>query len=254
MTYGPQSDSPSSLRHVVRVTRFAASVALCAALLAPIAGGCRDEDDPEAMVMQGQPQPNGPATRPSTRPSTQPADLAATRPAEDAPAPVFISIDGVPFEFPPAKLYLKRNGERVRALLLSDDPPEAVQRGYKGDSFYFEMDMEIPPAPAGADGQPPPAGPVDPAGVSPEDLASAEWVFNTRATAPSDSPSGVFLGGKSHLQPVRVSVWFEPLDERTVIVTLDGTFAEYDKGQPRETAAKREVRVQAVIPADAIRR
>ena len=220
--------------------RLCLSVLVCAVSL--VVCGCdSDEPDDTAMVMQGQPQPVGV----TTRPTDPPAEGAATRPAEEEAAPVYINIDGVPHEFPSARLYLKRSGDRVRAILLSDDPPEALQRDYAGDSFYFEMDMELPTAET---------RPADPGHVTAEDLAAAEWIFRNDATERADSPSGVFLGGKSHLQPLRVSVWFAPLDEKTVIVTLEGWFADYDKTAPRQAPARREVQVQAVIPADAIRR
>ena len=110
--------------------------ALAAALM--VFSGCDGErTDESAMVMQPTP-----SSQPATRPTTTPADEAAE---DGTPVPVYISIDGDPYEFPPARLWLKRTGNRVRARLLSDDPPEALERDWSGDSFFFEMDMELPP-------------------------------------------------------------------------------------------------------------
>jgi len=188
-------------------------------------------------------------TPPATRPARDGETL--TEPEEDLPpAPVYISIDGVPYEFPPAKLWLKRSGSRVRAQLFSDDPPEALDRDWSGDSFYFEMDMELPremqgdaAGPGGVDGE-----------ITAEELASAEWIFQSPGSQRADTRSGIFLGAAAHLQPITVSVLFDPLDEETVMVTLEGLFAEFDQSRPHDTVPKRQVRVQAALSADAIRR
>jgi hypothetical protein len=213
------------------------SPALCAVAMAAVltSVGCDGEGpEPSAMVMQ----PGEPATRPAeTAPPEEVADI-----------PVYISIDGEPYEFPPAKLYLKRTGNRVRARLLSDDPPEALARDWSGDSFFFEMDLELP-------GQEQIAT-IDEAAVSgsvpTKDLEAAEWVFHSETSERTPTKSGIFLGGHSHLQPLSVSVLFDQVDEKTVMVTLEGVFADFDLARPTEMTARRQVRVQAALPADAI--
>jgi hypothetical protein len=209
------------------------------------AGGCDGErSDPSAMIMQPTAQGPAPATRPATQPDGELAE-------DGTPVPVYISIDGEPYEFPPARLWLKRTGDRVRARLLSDDPPEALERDWNGDSFFFEMDMELPPS-DGLAGEPV----ADVGGeVSARDLASAEWIFRNESTERADTRSGIFLGGQSHLQPISVSVLFDPLpDGKTVMVTLVGVFADFDQARPEDKTARRQVRVQAALPADAINR
>ena len=218
------------------------SLAALAAALVVFPGCDGERTDESAMVMQPTP-----SSQPATRPTTTPAD----EPAEDGtPVPVYISIDGDPYEFPPARLWLKRTGNRVRARLLSDDPPEALERDWSGDSFFFEMDMELPP------GDEPDGMETEISGeVTAKELASAEWIFRTESTERADTKSGIFLGGHSHLQPISVSVLFDPLpDGRTVMVTLVGVFEYFDQSRPEDKTARRQVRVQAALPADAISR
>lgn len=207
--------------------------ALTACFVAAIVGvACDDkESDRTAMVMQ----------------PTQPA-RPATQPVQDAP--VHISIDGEPYEFPPAKLWLKRTGNHVRARLLSDDPPEALNRDWSGDSFYFELDMELPATEQIASHN---SNDDQVAGeLTTEDLEAAEWIFRSESSERTPTKSGIFLGGASHLQPISVSVLFDHVDQNTVMVTLEGIFADFDLTRPSEMTARRQVRVQAVLPAAAI--
>lgn len=212
-----------------------------AGLMIAIAGiGCDGEQsDRSAMVMQPA-QPARPAAQPMQEP--QPQD-------ELADVPVYISIDGEPYEFPPAKLWLKRTGNRVRARLLSDDPPEALDRNWSGDSFYFEMDMELSAGEQIAShntDDPRVAGQVTAA-----DLEAAEWIFRSESSDRTPT-NGIFLGSASHLQPISVNVLFDHVDENTVMVTLEGLFADFDPARPSEMTARRQVRVQAALPAAAI--
>ena len=207
--------------------------------------GCDGErSDPSAMVMQ--PAEPAPPVEPAPQPATSETDSSED---EGTPVPVYISIDGEPYKFPPARLWLKRTGNHVRARLLSDDPPEALEQGWSGDSFFFEMDMELPPTDVTAA----PGGTEVGGDVTAAELASAEWIFRNEGTGRADTRSGIFLGGKSHLQPISVSVLFDPLpDGQTVMVTLIGLFADFDQTRPEEQTPSRQVRVQAALPASAI--
>jgi hypothetical protein len=155
----------------------------------------------------------------------------------------YISIDGEPHEFPPAKLWLTQRDGRIKANLFSDDPPEALQANWDGQGFWFEMELELP-----ADSDKIPSGPV-----SPELLSGAEWVFRSTSSELSDTPSGIFLGAKTQLQPLDVAVSFDPLDERYVIVTLYGTFGQFDRNGLRGDASEKRVIVQAVLSAEMIK-
>lgn len=232
------------MTHIARFRPGHTLAALAAGLALAIAGLACDgeESDRTAMVMQPA-EPVRPATQPAQK--LDPQD-------EVGNVPVYISIDGEPYAFPPAKLWLKRNGNRVRARLLSDDPPEALDSDWSGDSFYFEMDMELPASEQIASGD---AGEPQLAGqVTAEDLEAAEWIFRNESSDRTPTKSGIFLGGASHLQPISVNVLFDHVDENTVMVTLEGIFADFDPARPDEMTARRQVRVQAALPAAAISR
>jgi hypothetical protein len=232
--------------HHLANTRRLTCLSLCAVAMAALLFGCDGEgSEPSAMVMQpGQPQARAEV---SETPHEEP-------PADEEAAPVYVTVDGVPYTFPPAKLYLKRQGVRVRARLLSDDPPEAVAEDWSGDSFFFEMDLEL----AGEGQLASLDEGVAPARVSPKELESAEWIFHRESSERSPTKSGIFLGrqshlgGESHLQPISVSIMFDQVDEKTVMVTLEGVFADFDPSQPSEPLPRRTVRVLATLPADAI--
>ena len=225
---------------------LAAGVAVAALCLIGCDGG--GGGDPDVMVMRpAETQPADPATKPAVLPATKPAD-AATGEALFASAPSWISIDDEPHEFPPAKLFLKRTGETVKVKLFGREPDEAAAKraGREGQSFYFEMEIELPAAPEDKAGE----------SVSPADLASAEWVFHAPSSEQADTPSGIVIGGVGgrRLQPADVLVSFDPLDENLVIVTLAGTFNEFDAKKPRDATRERQVRVQAVLSAETLRR
>ena len=224
----------------VATTCLSASLLAGAAAMCVVLPGCReDAADDAAMVMQ----PADPSTRPSTRPTADPATQPSATAEDMVVAPIaYIFIDDEPFEFPSAKLWLKNEGGRIAAHLFSDDPPEAVSRGFDGLGFWFEMELELPADAALPAGTP----------VSPELLAGAEWVFRSETSERSDTPSGIFLGDSRQLQPVDVAVSFDPLDERFVVVTLFGTFAQFDKNKPGNLP-ERQVRVQAVLSAETLR-
>ena len=131
--------------------------------------------------------------------TTQPA----TTPASTQPGAATMLIDGGIVQFPPAKLVLKTRGG-VHALLFSDDPPNAIRDDYAGNSFYFDMPLEI-------DG--------------PDQLATTKWIFKAPTSERSDTVSGIYLDGrKKHLQPFDVVVEFDHEPGRPVRVYLSGQF------------------------------
>ena len=77
-------------------------------------------------------------------------------------------IDQKRVEFPPAILQLRQKDERLSALLLSDDPKDAIDDNYKGNSFYMHM-------------------PVDAADV--KDLTSTAWHYQAPSSERSESAS-----------------------------------------------------------------
>lgn len=258
---------PTPIRTSVAV---ALTVGATAIGILGVGSGCDDEDK-QPMVMQ--PVPTNPGTerdRPATRGTTQansPTTRSTLEPPEEERPPAFITIsDGegdTTLEFPPARLWLKPSVKvdteaglgRVRALLFSDDPAEAVEDGEDQRSFYLEMELELPADEGGELAQRLAAGGT----VSPQDLTYAEWVFRSDATERSDAPSGIFLpplpgeSGQRKLQPTEVLVTFNPIGDGFVEVYLVGDFAEFtEDGLP--TTVRRSVRVRAVLTAESVER
>jgi hypothetical protein len=182
-----------AMKHLRRTAAAALAVAVaCAAM------GCDDRE----------------ASRPRTAPATtravvasqaQPATARAEAATQPQPANAFVAIDGVPTEFPPARLRLTRTDEGVRALLFTDDPRSASAADYKGNSFYFDVPLKA---------------------VDPKDVHGAEYWYKAPVSeAEDDLPYGIFLGGirGTHLQPQDVAFKFESVGDK-VVIRLGGRF------------------------------
>lgn len=166
----------------------------CAILLI-VAGlaGC-ERSEPPAPNPQQQPVPDAAPQVPASAPA------AATRP------PVIMIINDQPREFPPARLVLKERNEKTVALLISEDPPEAIDDDYVGNSYYLEM-------------------PFDELLTSIRDQV---WMFEAPSTDKLNTPNGIFLeGNRRQLQPFQVKVQFQHIGEDDV-AWISGTFHQYD--------------------------
>jgi hypothetical protein len=158
----------------------------------------------------------------TTQPSTQPAC-----------PPVLLVIDEQPREFPPAKLLVEsRNGKTV-AFLMSDDPKEAIDDDYTGNSYYIELtfDEEL------------------------ESLRDRVWHYQAPSAERLDSPNGIFLeGNRKELQPFEMKVQFipAPKDDPSVsdVVWLSGTFYQFETQNERQAPKLVTVngRMQVKIP------
>jgi hypothetical protein len=195
--------------------RLGFTILVCLTIL----GGCERGESQQTAA-----PPVRPATRaaPTTAPSTHPMTATATTmPA--AAVPSIITIDYQRVDFPPAKLMLeKKDGEQLTAVLHSDDPPQAIEENYAGNSFYLEMPLEIGDA---------------------SELGTASWKFVAPTSDRVDSPTGIFVDGmRQQLQPLRVQVEFDgaPPD---VTVYVAGQFMLFDGKDPN--ALGREVMVSA---------
>src|SRR5438045_3131982 len=88
----------------------------------------------------------GPATKPGAGAQASAARIQAANPPTTGPvvrAPSVILIDQKPYSFPPAILQLRNRDGQVSAILMSDDPKEAINEDYRGNSFYLEMPLQI---------------------------------------------------------------------------------------------------------------
>lgn len=206
--------------------------------------------------------PANPDPTTTTRPATKPAidDEPVVLQAPSAYIRILDEAgDETIYEFPPAKLWLKplsptADGvSRVRVLLFSDDPPEAISQDWASHSFYFEMDLEL-----SQDTALPTGRMTGGSSIAPEDLAYAEWVYRSPSSEKIDTQSGIFLASsdgtaRHQLQPSDVFVTFDPIGDGFVDITLRGQFAEFD-GESLSEIATRTVRVRAVLTAEAIQR
>lgn len=159
-------------------------------------------------------------------PSTPP--LATMPIASTEPTPAIVMIDDQRIEFPPAKLRLQLRDDKVSALLMSDDPPSAINPGYTGNSFYIEMTIDD----------------VDDISNVPGAVVMYQ---SPQSTERLDSPNGIFLeGGRKQLQPQQVKVEFESAGAK-MAVRITGNFTLFDTQD--ETIPPRQVPVTARLLA-----
>lgn len=181
------------------------------------AGGCDDGDRPAGPQTRVAARPtwHGPGqTRPTTSTSTTaPADTRPALPPPRAkPAVSQLLIDGRLVQFPAAKIRLSKRGGRTKATLFSDNPRDAIETDYDGNSFYFDMPLE----------------------GDPENPPQLFWRFTAPNSERSDSPNGVYLNGlRTHLQPFDVLV---RLDESgttaTVRIVEPSQFRSFQESEP----------------------
>jgi hypothetical protein len=155
------------------------------------------------------PQPR--AQVPATRAAQNDVDARSAAASADAVKhPVLLNVDGEVREFPPAKLVVETRNNRTVAFLLSDDPPQAIDNDYKGNSYYLELTFaeELPT------------------------LRDHAWTFQAPSVQRMDSPNGIFLeGNRFHLQPFAVKIAFEHTDEGDSAI-VGGTFYLYELSRP----------------------
>ena len=184
---------------------------LPAILLGATLLGCETETPP--------PTPDPADAVPSPAPPIE--EPQATAPAEEAPLPAVVRMDGDVVEFPPAVLHLlpadevgEDGGAQTKAVLFSDDPKEAMKPGWDGDSFFFEMTFAGDPAEL----------------LLPADDGSLPvWEVYVGTSERQDTRSGLFLdGGRVTLQPVNAEVVLEPDSGAGAAVEVLGTFRRFE--------------------------
>jgi hypothetical protein len=133
----------------------------------------------------------------------QPASAAQPHAAQTQPANAYLTINGKITEFPAARLRLHKTAEGVRCLLFSNDPRNATSSQYKGNSFYFELPLQI---------------------TDPSDLGNAAYTYKSDDSEPAETPTGIFLHGiRYHLQPQDVAIRFDA-DGKKVMAQVMGRF------------------------------
>ncbi len=148
---------------------------------------------------------------PTTAPATQPAVVVVV----PQPEPATLQVDQATVLFPPAILRLSISKGHVNARLSSDDPPEAIQDNYHGNSFDLIMALNISDT---------------------SEIDHAVWEFAPAVAMPTrESGYGIFLDGqRRRLHPQDVVASFSR-DGDHVIIDMKGVFFEYesaDTGRP----------------------
>jgi hypothetical protein len=156
-----------------------------------------------------------PTTRQSPAPATRivepRAAVATTAPAtEAAKKRSQIMLKGTWVEFPEAKLIVHKDGDKLSAVLVSNDPPEVINPNYDGNRYYFEMTLDD----------------LDDI----KNIAQAEYRYKAASAEPLDTPNGIFLDGdRQHFQPYDIRVTFDKDGDR-LIADLRGQFLYFAKG------------------------
>ncbi len=178
-----------------------------------------------AIGCDRSPDTSAPTTAPALPPDTvlDPATAPTTKPTAS-----FMKINNRLAMFPPAKLKLTDDGSRLIALFYSDDPPDAINDDYAGNSFYLQMVLDV---------------------SDPKDLCLATWRHQARSQKFEDTPCGIYLNGrKVQLQPYNVTASFSPGDNQSTVVQLWGNFLLWNSadatGLPQSVALDAELPVQ----------
>lgn len=174
--------------------------------------------------------------RPANGPTTAPAATPVARPAPPPEPPTttqasasFIWVDSEPYQFPPARLVARIRDDQFSALLFSDDPRDAINDDYTGNSYYLEM--------ANLDASP-----------EAQSLNGASWHYKAPSSDREDTVSGIFLHGrKKYLQPFDVRAEFSGAGSPCV-VRVAGTFLMFESEDVQMPG--KLVMVRAELPAE----
>jgi hypothetical protein len=148
-----------------------------------------------------------PEQAPTTAPATQPVAVVVV----PQPEPAALQVDQATVSFPAAILRLSISKGHINARLSSDDPPEAIQDNYHGNSFDLIMALNISDT---------------------SEIDHAVWEFAPTATLPTrESGYGIFLDGqRRRLHPQDVVASFSREGDR-VVVDMKGVFFEYESAE-----------------------
>jgi len=177
---------------------------------------------------------SGPAA-PMGNQATQPVAVAPvqTQPAAELP-PAALLVGNKECYFPPALLRLTVADGKVNARLMSNDPREALEPNYQGNSF----DLKLPDIASAADW---------------EKTHEGTWIYVSQSSEAQseDSPHGIFLQGQARRLYPRAARFDFVGDASQVAVTIRGTFLMYENTSPADqsAAAPQVVSVQGRLNA-----
>lgn len=172
-----------------------------------VTAGCEKSQNRKAIVLN-----------PTTRQTASTEKRAATRPdpatrpssTQTAKKPSWMMVNGVWIEFPEPKLIIRREGDKLSALLCSNDPPEVLHPSYQGNRYYFELTLDS----------------IDDV----KNIAQADFRYKAASAEPQDTPNGIFLDGdRQHFQPYDIQVVFDK-DGDNIVADIRGQFIYFQKG------------------------
>jgi hypothetical protein len=183
------------------------------------------------MVGCNRAQTAGPTTQQSGTAQTsaatiEPTSAPATEPVVRAPS--VILIDQKAYSFPPALLQIRNRDGQLTAILMSDDPKDAINEDYHGNSFYLEMPLEV---------------------ADVKDLPDFVYRYSSPTSEKTDSPNGIFLdGNRLQLQPASIQAMFSG-DANLMTVTLSGQCLQFQTREDTQEAKHVGVmgQLQAVV-------
>ena len=175
----------------------------------------------KAIVLNPTTRTTPPATRPAVEAagtdgsasgaavaSATSKPLAATRTAEKRVSRM--TINNVLVEFPEAKLLVRKEGDKLSACLVSNDPPEVLSPNYQGNRYYFEMALDNV--------------------TDVKDIGQADFRYKGATAESEDTPNGIFLDGdRQHFQPYDIQVVFDREGDQ-IVADIRGQFLYFAKG------------------------
>lgn len=172
-----------------------------------------------------RPQPV--ATTAAPAPTTEPAAIAVDttpKPTTRPLGPTFMLVGDESVEFPPARVVVTQPGDKLAAMLFSIDPPDAIKKDYRGNSFYFDM-AELSLA-------------------DPSTINGAAWMYRAPDSDRQDSNDGLFINGHQYqLQPFDVQVLIDG-ESTPLRVKLAGTFLKFDNANDSAPGVRVNVRAE----------
>jgi hypothetical protein len=187
-------------------------IAATAAALA----GCEKAQNRKAIVLAPstrqsppvEPRVSPAATRAAASSTTRPAGKGATTQAVKKSS--WMMVNSIWVEFPEAKLVIRKEGEKLTALLCSNDPPDVLNPNYQGNRYYFELTLDS----------------IDDV----KNIAQADFRYKAASAEPQDTPNGIFLDGdRQHFQPYDIQVVFDK-DGENIVADIRGQFIYFQKG------------------------
>ncbi|HEY7119545.1 MAG TPA: hypothetical protein VH475_23335 [Tepidisphaeraceae bacterium] len=172
--------------------------------------GCEKSQNNKAIVLNPTTRQTPPASRPVIVAATAPASKPSSTQTAAAKPSSRMLINGVWVTFPEAKLLVRKEGDKLNAFLVSNDPPEVINPSYQGNRYYFEMTLDT----------------IDDI----KNIAQADFRYKAASAESQETPNGIFLDGdRQHLEPYDIQVTFDR-DGDHLIANIQGQFIYFPKG------------------------